>query len=49
MTHWCRFVTDLGDRGGETEIISNRRGALAIRTETILIARAETDAPLADL
>ena len=44
-----RFLTDLGDRDGETAIISIRRAALTIRAEQILIARAETDAPLADL
>ena len=49
MTPWYRFLTDLGDRGGETAKISNRRTALAIRAEHILIAKAETDAPLADL
>jgi len=43
MTPWYRFLTDLGDRGGKTAIISIRRAALAIRTETIVIARAETD------
>jgi len=48
MTAWYRLLTDLVDRGGETAIISIRRAALAIRTEKILIARAETDAPLAD-
>ena len=48
MTLWYRFLTDLGDRGGETAIISIRRSALAIRTEIILIARAEIDTPLAD-
>ena len=49
MTPWYRFLIDLGDRGAETAIRSNRIAALAIRAETILIARAETDAPLADL
>ena len=49
MTPWYRFLTDLGDRGGETAIRSNRRAALAIWAEIILIARGETDAPLADL
>ena len=50
MTPWYRFFfTDLGDRGGETAIISIRRAALAIRAEKILIARAETDTPLADV
>ena len=48
MTPWYRFLTDLGDRSGETAIISIRRAALAIRAKNILIARAETDAPLAD-
>ena len=43
MTPWYRFLTDLGDRGAETEIRSNRRAGLAIRAETILIARAEMD------
>ena len=47
MMPWYHFLTDLGDRGVETAIRSNRRAALAIRAETILIARAETDAPLA--
>ena len=32
----------------ETAIISIRRAALAIRAETIIFVRAETDAPLAD-
>ena len=41
MTPWYRFLTDLGDRGGETAIRSIRRAALAIRVEQILIARAE--------
>ena len=36
-----RFLTDLGDRGGGTAIISIRRAALAIRAEKSLIARAE--------
>ena len=49
MTPWYRFLTDLGDRGGETAIISIRRAALAIRAKTILIVRAENDAPLADV
>ena len=49
MTPWYRFLTDLGDRGGEIAIISIRRAALAIRAENILIARAENDAPLADV
>ena len=48
MTPWHRFLTDLGDRGGETAIILIRRAALAIRAEQICIARAETDVPLAD-
>ena len=48
MTPWYRFLTDLGDRGAETAIRSNRRAALAIRAK-ILIARAENDAPLADV
>ena len=48
MTPWYRFLTDLGDRSGETAIISIRRTALAIRAKQILIARAETNAPLAD-
>ena len=42
------FLTDLGIRSGETAIISIRRAALAIRANKILIARAETNAPLAD-
>ena len=42
-------MADLGDRGGETAIISIRRAALAIRAEKILIARAENDATLADV
>ena len=49
MTPWFRFLTDLGDRGGETAIRSKCRAALAIRAEKILIARAENDAPLADV
>ena len=49
MTPWYRFLTDLVDRGEETAIISIRRAALAIRAEQILIARAEADAPLADV
>ena len=49
MTPSYRFLTDLGDRGGEIAIISIRRAALAIRAEKILIARAENDAPLADV
>ena len=48
MTPWYRFLTDLGDRSVETAIISIRRAALAIRANKILIARAETNAPLAD-
>ena len=43
MSPWYRFLTDVGDRGGKTAIISNRRAALAIRVEQILIARAEID------
>jgi len=43
MTPWYDFWTDIGDRGGETAIISIRRAALAIRAEKILIARAEID------
>ena len=43
MTPWYRFLTDLGDRSGETAIISIRRAALAIRAKQILIARAEID------
>ena len=43
MTPWYRFLTDLGDRGRETAIRSNRRAALAIRAEIFLIARAELD------
>ena len=34
---------------GKTAVISIHRAALAIRAEKILIARAETDAPLADI
>ena len=49
MTTWYRVLTDLGDRGAETAIRSNRRAALAIRADKILIARAENDAPLADV
>ena len=41
MTPWYRFLTDFGDRGGEFAIRSNRRAALAIRAEQILISRAE--------
>ena len=48
MTPRYRFSTDLDDRGGEIALISIRRAALAIRTDKSLIARAETDAPLAD-
>ena len=48
MTPWYRFLTDLGDRSVEIVIISIRRAALAIRAKKILIARAETNAPLAD-
>ena len=48
MTPWYRFLTDFGDRGGEIAMISIRRAALAIRAKQILIARAETNAPLAD-
>ena len=49
MTPWYHFLTALGDRGGETAIRSNRIADLAIRAENILIARAETDAPVVDL
>ena len=49
MTPWYLLLTDLGDRGAETAVRSNRRAALAIRAEIILIARAENDAPLADV
>ena len=48
MTPRNRFLTDLGDRSGEIAIISIRRAALAIRAKQILIARAETNALLAD-
>ena len=48
MTPWYRFLTDLGDRSRETAIISIRRAALAISAKQILIARAETNAPLSD-
>ena len=41
MTPWYRFLTDLGDRGGEIAIRSNRRAAVAIRAEQILIAIPE--------
>ena len=41
MMPWYRVLTELGDRGGETAIRSIRRAALAIRVETILIARTE--------
>ena len=47
MTPWYRLLTDLGDRSRETAMISIRRAALAIRAKKILIARAETNAPLA--
>ena len=47
-THFFLF-TDLCDRGGETAIISISRAALAIKADQILIARAESDAPLADV
>ena len=43
------FLTDLGNRGGETAIISIRRAALALRANKILIAGAENDAPLPDV
>ena len=49
MTPWCRFLTDLGDCSAENAVRSNRKAALAIRAEKILIARAENDAPLADV
>ena len=42
MTPWYRFLTDLGDRGGEIAIISIRRAALAIRAEKILLPEQET-------
>ena len=48
LTPWYRFLTDLGDRSGETTIISIPRAALAIRAKQILITRTETNAPLAD-
>ena len=48
MTPWYHLLTDLGDRSVETAIISIRRAGLAIRAKKILIARAETNAPLAD-
>ena len=37
MTPWYRFLTDLGDRGGETAIRSIRRAALAIRANNVLL------------
>ena len=37
MTPWYRFLTDVGDRGGKTAIISIRRAALAIRVEKVLL------------
>ena len=37
MTPWYRFLTDLGDRGGETAIISIRRAALAIMAKKFLL------------
>ena len=50
MTPWYRFFfTGLGDRGGETATRSKCRAALAIRAGKMLIARAENDAPLADV
>ena len=43
MMAWYSFLTDLGDRGGETAKGSMRSAALAIRAEQILIAIAEMD------
>jgi len=43
MMLWYRFLTDLGDRGRETAIMSICRAALPIRAEKNLIARAEMD------
>ena len=37
MTPWYRFLTDLGDRGGETAIRSIRRAALAVRANNVLL------------
>ena len=37
MTPWYRFLTDLGDRGGETAIISIHRAALVISVEFVLL------------
>ena len=37
MTPWYSFLTDLGDRGGETAIRSIRRAALAIRANNVLL------------
>ena len=37
MTPWYRFLTDLGDRGGETAIRSIRRAALAISANNFLL------------
>ena len=34
---WYRFLTDLGDRGGDTAISSIRRAALEIRAEKSLL------------
>ena len=45
MTPWYRFLIDLGDRGAETVIISNRRTALAIRAEKFLLPEQKTTHP----
>ena len=37
MMPWYSFLTDLGDRGAETAIRSNRRAVLAIRAEKLLL------------
>ena len=41
MTPWYSWLTDLGDRGGETAIRSIRRASLAIRADIFCIAKAE--------
>ena len=43
MMPWYRFLTDLGDRGRETEIRSIRTGCSGYKGGNILIARAEMD------
>ena len=43
MTPWYGFLTDLGDRGGETAIISIRRAALAIRAKKSLLPEQKSN------